>query len=197
MRNWLEFEALLERVLRGESLSEKAWEPYRDRAAVLITDLSGFTRLTRELGTPRMLALLLGMRRMAVPILKAQGGIPIKYQADDLFAAFKNPTAALQAALELRRTFRAPGLSFPGEVKLCMGIGYGDVLWWGEEDLYGEEVNVASKLGEDTAGPDEILLTAAAARECLRLDDSLSLKPAGSIAVGGASYGYFLYGSEA
>ena len=196
MRNWRQFEALLEKVLEGEAVPERAWEPYRDRAAILITDLSGFTRLTRELGAPRTLAILLGMRRKAVPILQAHGGIPVKYQADDLFSAFADPAAALQAALELRRAFRAPDPSFPAEVKLCMGIGFGDVIWWGEEDLYGEEVNLASKLGEDTAGPDEILLTAAAARECLKQDDSLLLVPAGFLTIGEARYEYFRHAGE-
>ena len=196
MRNWREFEALLERLLRNEQVAEKAWDPYRDRAAILITDLSGFTRLTRQLGNPGMMALLLGMRRVAVPILKAHGGIPIKYQADDLFAAFRDPVAALHAALELRRAFRAPDLRLPAEVMLCIGIGYGEVLWWGEEDLYGEEVNLASKLGEDIAGPGEILLTTAAATESISLDGSLPVVPAGSMTVGGTRYEYFRFAGD-
>jgi len=196
MRNWRELEGLLEKLLGGEAVAEEAWKPYRDKMGILITDLSGFTRLTRQLGTPATMALLLGMRTMAVPILKSHGGIPIKYQADDLFAAFKDPTAALGAALELRRAFRAPATKLPAEVVLCMGIGYGDVLWWGEEDLYGEEVNLASKLGEDTAGPGEILLTVSAARACIELDRSLPIVPAGAMTIGGTRYEYFRFTGE-
>jgi hypothetical protein len=43
------------------------------------------------------------------------------------------------------------------------GIGFGEVLDLGH-DLLGLEVNLASKLGEDTARPGEILLTPDAAR---------------------------------
>ena len=43
-----------------------------------------------------------------------------------------------------------------------IGIGYGDTLVIGDEDLFGSEMNVACKLGEDIAGLDEILITTAA-----------------------------------
>ena len=43
-----------------------------------------------------------------------------------------------------------------------MGVGHGRVLKVGADDVYGQEVNAASKLGEDTARAHEILLTDAA-----------------------------------
>ena len=51
------------------------------------------------------------------------------------------------------------------QIILCLGIGYGDVLRVGDHDVWGREVNAASKLGEDTAGPNEILVTGAAQAE--------------------------------
>jgi class 3 adenylate cyclase len=50
------------------------------------------------------------------------------------------------------------------QVLLCVGIGYGKVLRIGDEDVYGQEVNAASKLGEDTAKANEILVTDGARR---------------------------------
>ena len=47
------------------------------------------------------------------------------------------------------------------QVLLCVGIGFGRVLRVGESDVYGAEVNAASKLGEDTAKAWEILVTGA------------------------------------
>ncbi|HOM11234.1 MAG TPA: adenylate/guanylate cyclase domain-containing protein, partial [Spirochaetota bacterium] len=44
-------------------------------------------------------------------------------------------------------------------IVLCIGLGYGKMLRIGDEDVYGAEVNAASKLGEDTAGPWEVLVT--------------------------------------
>jgi class 3 adenylate cyclase len=44
-------------------------------------------------------------------------------------------------------------------ILLCVGIGYGAMLRIGDDDVFGAEVNAASKLGEDTAGAGEILVT--------------------------------------
>ena len=46
------------------------------------------------------------------------------------------------------------------QVLLCIGVGHGDMLRISDDDVFGAEVNAASKLGEDTAGPGEILVTA-------------------------------------
>ena len=193
MRDARKFEALLDRVLCGESPAAAEWEPFRDEMAVLITDLSGFTRLMRELGTGRMSALLLGMRRISLPLLAAHGGVLVKYQADDLFAAFRSPADALRCAVGLLRDFERPEPPLPAEVRLCMGIGFGSILWWGENDLYGEDVNLASKLGEDTAGPGEILLTAPAAVAARASLPAARLTARPPIEVGGRRYEYFRY----
>ena len=47
-------------------------------------------------------------------------------------------------------------------IHISVGIGYGEVLKIGDRDIFGHEMNLASKLGEDLAADDEILLTAAA-----------------------------------
>jgi len=56
---------------------------------------------------------------------------------------------------------------------LCVGIGFGDVLRIGDSDVWGREVNAASKLGEDTAKSVEILVTEPLAPLSLRQVDSL------------------------
>jgi len=193
MRDPEQFERLLDAVLRGCPPPPEAWSPFRDRMAVLITDLSGFTRITRELGIERMVALLHGMRRIALPILASHGGVLVKYQADDLFAAFPTAPDALRCALDLLRAFETPDPPLPAEIRLCMGIGCGDILWWGDHDLYGEEVNLASKLGEDTAGACQILLTDSAAQEVKAAHGQVRLSSCPPLNVGGRAYAYFSY----
>lgn len=187
------FERLLERKLAGETVPADAWEPFRDRAAVLITDLSGFTRLMRELGLEGMAALLHAMRKVALPLLQDHGGVLVKYEADDLFATFPGPVEALRCAHDLRSALTRESARLPAPVELCMGIGWGEILWWGEGDLYGEEVNLASKLGEDTAGPGEILVTEAAAEEALRRSPGLRFTPLSEIPVGGRPLRYLRF----
>ena len=55
-----------------------------------------------------------------------------------------------------------------------IGIGFGDILVLADEDLFGDEVNLASKLGEDVAQGGMVLLTEAARAE---LDPSVPTTP--------------------
>ena len=45
---------------------------------------------------------------------------------------------------------------------VSIGFGYGKVLLVGEDDIFGDEMNLTCKLGEDLAKRNEILLTTAA-----------------------------------
>jgi adenylate cyclase len=47
------------------------------------------------------------------------------------------------------------------KILLGIGLGFGRVLHIGDEDVFGAEVNAASKLGEDTAKAWDILVTSA------------------------------------
>jgi adenylate cyclase len=187
------FERILERKLAGEELPDAAWAPYRDRAAILITDLSGFTRIMREVGLEGMVALIHGMRRVALPILHRYGGVLVKYEADDLFATFPDPVVALRCADALREALARASADFATPIELCMGIGWGEVLWWGEGDLYGEEVNLASKLGEDTAKAREILVTDSAHDEALRIHPGIRFSPCAEIPVGGRPLRFYRF----
>lgn len=78
---------------------------------------------------------------------------------------------AVAAAREAIRRLEAANLVLPRgrELHLAVGIGYGDVLNIGDHDVFGGEVNLAGKLGEDLAERGEILLSAAA-RQGLEID---------------------------
>ena len=56
------------------------------------------------------------------------------------------------------------------QVLLCVGLGYGRLLKIADEDVFGAEVNAASKLGEDTAQAGEILVTEAL-KEAVNIPD--------------------------
>ncbi len=76
-------------------------------------------------------------------------------------------SAAFSKLPELARSVRqlkAANLILPEDRRLyaSIGIGYGAVLNIDDEDLFGDEMNLACKLGEDIAARSEILLTEAA-----------------------------------
>lgn len=132
--------------------------------AVLVCDMSGFSRIAHHRGIEAFLALIARMHRLCLPLIEQHRGRLVKAEADNLLAVFANPSAALDAALAMHACTVADGRSREqdDQVRLCMGIGYGPILDIGE-DIFGDEVNLASKLGEDLADPGEILLTARAA----------------------------------
>ena len=67
----------------------------------------------------------------------------------------------MSAAVDVLKSLAAVNSGLPDIMDLyaSIGIGYGEVLLVAAEDLYGNEMNLASKLGEDLARSNEILLT--------------------------------------
>jgi class 3 adenylate cyclase len=73
------------------------------------------------------------------------------------------------------------------QLLLCVGIGFGKVLRVGDDDVWGREVNAASKLGEDTARAGEILITEGV-RLALGTDSPHALTPASAVAGSDSNY---------
>jgi class 3 adenylate cyclase len=156
-----------ERNEHPESLSEidaRIWRQFGHTRAVLVLDMCGFSRLTMRYGVTHFLAMI---RRLAVivrPVIASAGGMVVKTEADNVFATFEDVPAALEAAEHIQRSLNAANTFLPEDWDLHagIGIGYGALLLIGGNDLFGSEMNIASKLGEDVAGRGEILLSAAA-----------------------------------
>lgn len=132
--------------------------------AILVLDLSGFSRLTIRHGITHFLAMVHRMTMIATPIVQQNSGRVVKQEADNLFAVFSDVPPAVATAIAILQAFKAVNSGLPEDHDLHagVGIGYGKTLVIGNEDLYGSEMNLASKLGEDLARSGEILLTEAA-----------------------------------
>jgi adenylate cyclase len=149
---------------RTAEIDAEICQTFQRKVAILALDMCGFSRLTAKHGIIHYLAMIHQMQEGAVPAITGNGGTVIKQEADNLWATFDQPAHALEAALDIFRAFDAINSVVPEErdIRGSIGIGYGDTLVIGDEDLFGNEMNLASKLGEDLAGPSEILLTPAA-----------------------------------
>ena len=134
------------------------------RQAVVFTDTADFTARTLRDGILDFLMLFERVRSAAEAIVRRHGGAIVKVEADSLLLRFPDVGAACHAVKALERTLRALNRRVPERERLrfAYGIGYGDLLEL-EGDLFGLEVNLASKIGEDRARPGEALLTPAAA----------------------------------
>ncbi len=175
----------LEKGADKAAVDAEIWDRFGETWAVMFTDLSGFSRRVAEFGIIHFLQIILEQRDLLLPIVKAHGGFLIKEEADSFLLRFPTAHQALDAALAMQAACAKHNASKAPEdqVLLCLGIGHGKVLRIGEFELYGQEVNAASKLGEDTAKANEILLTEAArlalADRSLPLED-LHLEAGGS-----------------
>lgn len=87
----------------------------------------------------------------------------LKVDGDSFLVIFRNVHKAIRCSVSMQRALVAHNAGRPEEeqVLLCVGLGFGRVLRIGDTDVYGAEVNAASKLGEDTARAWEILATKA------------------------------------
>jgi class 3 adenylate cyclase len=162
-----EFQELLLNFSQSEIADERhkiermLWEKYGAEYAVFVLDMSGFSLLTRKYGIVHYLSMVRRMQLTTKPIVKSYGGSMIKYEADNCFAVFPEPLAAVNAAIAMQHAFNAANLltSDDLDIHIACGIDYGKILIIGHEDCFGDPVNRASKMGEDIACSGEILVT--------------------------------------
>lgn len=163
--------------MRADVLAEIEARFRRD-VAVLVVDACGFSRTVQGYGIVHFLALLERLERLIQPCVEEQHGRILRREADNLYAVFDTADHALRAARLIQRDVRAANEALPAdeEVGVSIGIGFGELLLVGPDDAWGDEMNLASKLGEDLADCGEVLLTRAA-REALRDEGGLELSP--------------------
>ena len=165
-------EAELSRLLDArnehpESLAEidgEIWRRFGHTRAVLVLDMCGFSRLTMRYGITHFLAMIRRLQTLVRPVIAEGGGRLVKTEADNVFATFDDVPPALATARAIQRSLDAANTYLPEDWDLHagIGIGYGPILLIGDQDLFGSEMNVASKLGEDVAARGEILLSSSA-----------------------------------
>jgi len=128
----------------------------------LVIDSVGFSRTTAQMGITHFVCQMAKARDIVETVLDATDVISFSFAADNCFAYFEHPDSSLQAALLIRKAVQGAKIPLLNDeiYGLSMGIGYGEMLFSGGSDgYYGDEMNLAAKLGEDTGERDDILLT--------------------------------------
>jgi len=149
---------------RLADIDRQIHQAFAETHAVMVLDMCGFSRLTMRHGITHFLAMIHRLHGIVGPIVAARKGRVVKTEADNVFAVFPDVAPAVAAATDIQAELRAANAFLPEDWDLhaSLGIGYGELLMIEGEDLYGNEMNLASKLGEDVAGSGEVFLTAAA-----------------------------------
>jgi class 3 adenylate cyclase len=135
-------------------------EEFEEELATLVIDMSGFARQVIKEGIVPFLARMNAMRAIAGPANERLGGSVIKFVGDDVLAVMPDSDLAVQVSEEILAASDVHSEAHPElAFHLCVGIGYGPILHVPGEDVWGDEVNRAFKLGEEIGNATDIQLT--------------------------------------
>lgn len=149
-------------------IDQRIWDLFGEDWCVMFTDLSGFSRQVAEFGIIHFLQIIHESERLLIPVIEDYEGILLKVEGDSFLVIFRNPQKAMRCAIGLQQLLEQYNRGHAPEEKilLCVGLGYGRMLRIGDSDVFGAEVNAASKLGEDMAKAGEILVTGSFRAQC-------------------------------
>ena len=116
-----------------------ASESKRKLAAIVFTDIVGFTRLSAE-NEPAALELLDKQRELLQPIVHSYRGEWLKEIGDGLLLTFETNLDAVECAVEIQKQVRSVD-----NLNLRIGIHQGEVVFQGN-DVIGDDVNIASRI---------------------------------------------------
>lgn len=146
---------------KAEEVRQRIWDTFGTKGAVFISDMASFSSTSRKVGVCHFLKMIHRTRQIVAPVIEANRGVLLKCDADNCYAFFKSADDAIRASFDVNSALYEANDSFDiGEqVNLSVGIDFGRVLLIGDVEFFGDPVNTASKLGEDLATRNEILVT--------------------------------------
>jgi adenylate cyclase len=131
------------RVLHGEADLERAGirrKAPADPAAIAFLDISGYTRLTEELGDEASAAMPMRLAVLVQEAAARHDGRTLKWIGDGVELYFRRPTDAVVCALDLCE--QIPEIDIPGA---HVGINAGPLVYE-NGDFYGRTVNIAARI---------------------------------------------------
>ena len=114
-------------------------EQTRKLAAIVFTDIVGFTKLSAE-NEPAALSLLEKQRELLKPIVEEHGGSWLKEIGDGLLLLFDTTKDAVHCSIEIQNI--AKQVEY---LNLRIGIHQGEVQFQGN-DVVGDDVNIAARI---------------------------------------------------
>ncbi len=173
--------------VKRKNLENMIWQKYGTENTVLALDMFGFSLLTRKYGIIHYLSMIRRMQLTVEPIITGHGGRVIKFEADNCFALLPDPLAATRAAITIQHALAASNILTAEEldIHVSIGIDYGNILIVNEDDIFGDAVNRACKMGEDIGAAGDILITKEA-MELIPEEGAIQGKPI-EVSIGGLS----------
>jgi adenylate cyclase len=114
-------------------------------AAIWFADIVGYTTLSSR-DEDEAVRLVNRLQEIAQGTVEGHGGRVVKFVGDAVLASFSSTDEAVRAALEVQEQFTGGGTPGAGGPSLRIGIHVGDVVTSVDGDMYGDGVNVASRV---------------------------------------------------
>jgi len=129
------------------------------KIAILFADISGSTALYEKHGDLKARHLIARCLFILKSALTTHNGTLIKTIGDEILCTFPTAEIAMNAACEMQRAIKTDNQSSEYPMYIRIGFNYGDVILE-ENDIYGDAVNVASRVTEITRA-NQIMTTTA------------------------------------
>jgi len=114
--------------------------------AVLFTDMTGSTEMTRRLGDVGAMAVLRAHNVIIREALRAHNGREIKHTGDGFMTSFISVSCAVECAITILRAFEAHNVNHPDhEIHVRIGLTAGEPVEE-DNDLFGATVQMAARL---------------------------------------------------
>ena len=146
---------------RRAEIKESVWRDFGKTGVVCVIDMCGFTKASQEKGIIYYLSMVRRMQIIVEPIIEENKGKVVKFEADNCFARFNTVEEALNAIKHIFIAIKATNRTTPEDldIDLSVGMDFRKYLILKGNDYWGDPVNRASKLGEDIADDNMIMLT--------------------------------------
>ena len=179
---------------RIEDVTRRIKEIFEQERTIMVLDMSGFTRATQQGDIISFLLSINQMQRLVTPVVEDHRGIVVRADHDNLTCMFDRVQDAIDASSDITERLESANVILPSnrELYVSIGVGHGPILNIENHVIYGSEVNLASKLGEDIAGLGEVFLTPEAYAQ---VKDSITDVHEHAVSVSGLKLTYYSVGS--
>ena len=131
-------------------------ERSREQACVMVIDIVGYTSFVDRHGDLQGRMRIQTTGEMVLPVADRHGGRAIKGLGDGWLLVFSSPIQATQAAVEMQRRISAVQVTKAEPIQLKIGLNHGPLLEE-RDDIYGDVVNVSSRLASSCSAGDILL----------------------------------------
>jgi class 3 adenylate cyclase len=140
-------------------MREDAVPGIRTEVTILFSDIKGSTAYFEQKGDVEGLAMIQRHNTLLFPVIEGAGGRVVKTIGDAIMACFKDPSAAVRAAVEMQQVLHSDRKTVLEDerihVRVALHMGLGIEM---DNDIFGDVVNATAKV-QQQCDPDQILIT--------------------------------------